>query len=78
MLSPCLHGFSAGTPASSHHPKTCIWGRSDSPLNLVVSMSLCLYVRPGMSGRPVLGVPASCLEAARHLYDAENNLLLCP
>lgn len=46
MLSPCLHGFSAGTPASSHDPKTCIWGISDSPLNLVVVMSICLYVRP--------------------------------
>uniref|UniRef100_A0A3Q4GFA4 Receptor ligand binding region domain-containing protein n=1 Tax=Neolamprologus brichardi TaxID=32507 RepID=A0A3Q4GFA4_NEOBR len=27
MFSPCLHGFPPGTPASSHHPKTCnLWG----------------------------------------------------
>ena len=23
MFSPCLRGFSPGTPASSHNPKTC-------------------------------------------------------
>uniref|UniRef100_A0A3B3I3D8 Centrosomin N-terminal motif 1 domain-containing protein n=1 Tax=Oryzias latipes TaxID=8090 RepID=A0A3B3I3D8_ORYLA len=23
MFSPCMRGFSPGSPASSHHPKTC-------------------------------------------------------
>ena len=26
MFSPCMRGFSPGTPASSHHPKTCMLG----------------------------------------------------
>ena len=26
MFSPCMRGFSPGTPASSHRPKTCMLG----------------------------------------------------
>ncbi|MEQ2237489.1 hypothetical protein ILYODFUR_023580, partial [Ilyodon furcidens] len=26
MFSPCMRGFSLGTPASSHSPKTCLLG----------------------------------------------------
>ena len=26
MFSPCMRGFSPGTPASSHRPKTCLLG----------------------------------------------------
>ncbi|MEQ2288518.1 hypothetical protein AMECASPLE_023410 [Ameca splendens] len=26
MFSPCMRGFSPGTPASSHSPKTCLSG----------------------------------------------------
>ncbi len=49
MFSSCLRGFSPGTPASSHNPKTCrLTGDSKLPVGVNVSVSGCLslYVGP--------------------------------
>ena len=43
MFSPCLRGFSPGTPASSHSPKTCRLGArliGESKLSVGVSVSV--------------------------------------
>ena len=51
MFSPCLRGFSPGTPASSHRPKTCMLGEL---LTLkIVFRSECERVWPVMDWRPV-------------------------
>ena len=62
MFSPCVRGFSPGTPASSHSPKTCSLGLiGDSKLPVGVSESvngcLSLCVSPVTDWRPVQGVP---------------------
>ena len=60
MFSPCMRGFSPGTPASSHNPKTCrLIGDSKLPVGVTVSVNGCLsvYVGPAMDWRPVQGVP---------------------
>ena len=64
MCSPCMRGFSLGTPASSHHPETCMLGLiGDSKLSLGVSVSVhgCVsrlsLCGPVMDWRPVQGVP---------------------
>ena len=61
MFSPCMLGFSPGTPASSHCPKTCMLGFGVSKIVLRSEcervcgcLSLC---GPVMDWRPVLGVP---------------------
>ena len=62
MFSPCMRGFSPGTPASSHHPKTCMLiGDSKLSLGVNVCMHGCLsrlsLCGPVMDWRPVQGVP---------------------
>ena len=64
MFSPCQRGFSPGTPASSHSPKTCRLGTrliGDSKLSVGVNVSvngcLSLCVSPAIVWRPVQGVP---------------------
>ncbi len=60
MFFSCLCGFSLGTPASSHNPKTCrLIGDSKLPVGVNVSVSACLslYVSPVIDWRPVQGVP---------------------
>ena len=44
MFSSCLRGFSPGTPASSHSPKTCMIGDSKLPVGVNVRVSGCLCV----------------------------------
>ena len=58
MFSTCMRGFSPGTPASSHRPKTCMLGSLVS-LNVIVDgcvshLSLC---GPVMDWQPVQAVP---------------------
>ena len=56
----CMRGFSPGTPASSHCPKTCILGSlvtlgvSVSMLGYLSCLSLCC---PVMAWQPVQGAP---------------------
>ena len=64
MFSPCQRGFSPGTPASSHSPKTCRLGTrliDNSKLSVGVNVSvngcLSLCVSPAIVWRPVQGVP---------------------
>ena len=64
MFSPCMRGFSPGTPASSHHPKNMnVRLIDDFKLSLGVSVSLnvCLsrlsLCGPVMDWRTVQGVP---------------------
>ena len=64
MFSPCMRGFSPGTPASSHHPKNMhVRLIGDSKLSLGVSVSVCGCLShlslcgPVMDWRPVQGVP---------------------
>ena len=61
MFSPCMRGFSPGTPASSHRPKNMhVRLIGDSKLSLGVSVSVCGCVSrlslcgPVMDWRPVL------------------------
>ncbi len=64
MVSPCLHGFSPGTPASCHSPKPrrLIVGDSKLPTGVNVSVNgcLCLYVSPVMNWHLVQVVPRRC------------------
>ena len=61
MFSPCMRGFSPGTPASSHHPKTCMLVSLKLSLGVSVSVCGCLsrfsLCGPVMDWRPVQGVP---------------------
>ena len=64
MFSPCKRGFSPGTPASSHSPKTCkmgtrLIGYSKLTIGVTVSVNGCLSlcVGPVIDWRPVQGVP---------------------
>ncbi|XP_078026211.1 uncharacterized protein LOC117258684 isoform X1 [Epinephelus lanceolatus] len=64
MFSPCQRGFSPGTPASSHSPKTCRLGTrliDNSKLSVGVNVSvngcLSLCVSPVIVWRPVQVVP---------------------
>jgi len=62
MFSPCMHGFSPGSPASSHRPKNMhvrLIGDSKIVLKseyerVCDCLSLC---GPVMDWRPVQGVP---------------------
>lgn len=47
----------SGAPASSHRPKSCIWGTDEPRLGFgceCVTACLFLYARPWMSWRPLL------------------------
>jgi len=62
MFSPCMRGFSPGTPASSHHPRTCIRLTGDSKIVLRSEWVCGCLSRLSLSGpvmdwRPVQGVP---------------------
>merc|ERR1711980_625 len=64
MFSPCQRGFSPGTPASSHSPKTCNLGtrlidysKLSIGVNVSVNGCLSLCVSPAIVWRPVQGVP---------------------
>ena len=57
MFSQCLCGFSLGSPASSHSPKTCRLGFGligDSKLIIGVNGCLSLCVSPVMDWQPVI------------------------
>ncbi len=59
FVCSCLRGFSPGTPASSHNPKTCrLIGDSKLPVGVNVSVSGCLslYIGPVTDWRPVHSV----------------------
>lgn len=65
MLSLCLCGFSPGFPATSHSPKTWVWGELET-LNspsvcMWVRLLVCLYVAPRWTGDLSRGPP--CLRA---------------
>merc|ERR1712035_207562 len=60
MFSQCQRGFSPGTPASSHSPKTCRLGTrliDNSKLSIGVNGCLSLCVSPATVWRPVQGAP---------------------
>jgi len=60
MFSLCQRGFSLGTPASSHSPKTCrLIGDSKLSVGVNVSVTGCLSlcVSPVIVWWPVQGVP---------------------
>ena len=64
MFSPCMRGFSPGTPASSHRPKNMhVRLTGDSELSLGVNVSVCGCLShlslcgPVMDRRPVQGEP---------------------
>ncbi|MEQ2291497.1 hypothetical protein AMECASPLE_013944 [Ameca splendens] len=62
MFSPCMRGFSPGTPASSHSPKTWLIGQSKLPLGKLVRTS-ALQEHIAMTlpcNRFVLLLSASC------------------
>lgn len=60
LFSPCLCGFSPGTLASSHGPKTCeIRFIGDFKLAVGVNGCLSLCVSSATDWWPVQGVPTS-------------------
>jgi len=63
MFSPCMRGFSPGTPATSPPKNMHVRSIVDSKLSLGVSVSVCGCLSrlslcgPVMDWRPVQGVP---------------------
>lgn len=47
MFSPCLCGFSPRTPASSHSPRTCVWGQVEKGrwILLLLMMTIITWVQ---------------------------------
>jgi len=69
MFSPCMRGFSPGTPASSHRPKSCMFPKKE-----IVRVCICLALwwtgdlsRVSPASRPITARIGSSLTTTRQL-----------